>query len=825
MWSGDRRVGMETRSPESRPGHPHQEEASVFCQLTVKVLEARSLPRADLLSKADPYVTLRLPTASGMKFRTQTVTNCSHPVWNETFSFLIQSQVKNILELTVYDEDLITKDDICFKISYDVSEILPGQLLQKTFRLNPQGPEELDVEFLMERTWDPPENLITNNVLVARELSHLDVSLDRAGNTTVAAGQDKLELQLMLRGSYEDTQTFFPDTAFTFSFHYMRSHDTELSGCLRSPRNSGWNADTSVTPFSVPLKSLAAGKEVTVDIPAMEAPEGKLQLKTGCCPKELSVRLSYGLCPEEQAFLGRRKRVVAAALKQALQLDEDLKEDEVPVVGINAEGGGMRAMISLYGHLLALQKLGLLDCVTYFSGISGSTWTMAHLYRDPEWSQRDLEGPISHAREHVAKSLLKKFLPDHLASYRQTLRLREEQGYTITVADLWGLVLETKLHGQVTDQKLSGQKAALERGQNPLPLYLSLNVKENHLDTLHFKEWVEFSPYEVGFLKYGGFVPSELFGSEFLMGRLMKRLPESQICFLEGIWSNLFSVNLMDIWYDFTSGKDANDFPMDVQNSEEEFSASAGTSSSVEAPWLQPGTALAQAFKGFLTGRPFHQRTANFLHGLQLHRDYCNHRDFSTWADCNLDDTPNQLTPQAPQLCLIDAGCFMNSSCPSLFRPGRQVDLIISFNYNQSLPFKGLQQSEKYCRARGLPFPRVEPSPEDHRQPRECYLFSDPTCPEAPVLLHFPLVNDSFRDYSAPGVRRSPDELKAGQVDLTGVASPYFMFNMTYKNEDFDRLLQLSDYNVQNNQGTILQALKTVLKRRASETRTLGVKT
>jgi phospholipase A2 len=78
---------------------------------------------------------------------------------------------------------------------------------------------------------------------------------------------------------------------------------------------------------------------------------------------------------------------------------------------------------------------------------------------------------------------------------------------------------------------------------------------------------------------------------------------------------------------------------------------------------------------------------------------------------------------------------------------------------------------------------------------------------------------------SLAGVRRSPDELKAGQVNLTGAASPYFMYNMTYKNEDFDRLLQLSDYNVQNNQGTILQALRTVLKRRASETRPLGVKT
>ncbi|CAH6788031.1 Pla2g4d [Phodopus roborovskii] len=815
---------MESLSSERLPGHPHQEEASVFWRLTVKILEARSLPRADLLSKADPYVTLLLPTAPGMKFKTQTVTNSSHPVWNETFNFLIQSQVKNILELTVYDEDLILKDDICFKVSYDVSEILPGQLLQKTFRLNPQGPEELDVEFLMEKMLDPPENLITNNVLVARELSCLDVCLDRAGSTTMAAAQEKLELELVLKGSYEDTQTFALDTASTFSFHYLRGQDTELNGCLKSSRSNGWISNSSAISLNVPLQSLATGKEVTVHIPDTNAPEVKLKLKTDCCPKDVAVRLGCGLCPEEQAFLGRRKRVVAAALKQALKLDEDLKEDEVPVVGIMAEGGGVRAMTSLYGHLLALQKLGLLDCVTYFSGISGSTWTMAHLYQDPEWSQKDLNGPISHAREHVAKSLWREFSPEHLASYHQALKLRAEQGHTTTLADLWGLVLESKLHGQVTDQKLSGQRAALEQGQNPLPLYLSLNVKENNLDTLHFKEWVEFSPYEVGFLKYGGFVPPELFGSEFFMGRLMKKVPESKICFLEGIWSNIFSVNLMDIWYDVTSGKDWKNTIVDVQNSEES-SASAGTSSCVEVSWLQPGTALAQAFKGFLNGRPIHQSSANFLHGLQLHRDYRNQKDFATWADCHLDNTPNQLTPQDTQLCLVDAAYFINNSCPSMFRPGRQVDLILSFSYSQFSPFEGLQQSEKYCRAQGLPFPHVEPSPEDQRQPQECHLFSDPTCPEAPILLHFPLVNGSFRDHSAPGVRRSPAELKAGQVDLTGEASPYILYNMTYKQEDFDRLLQLTEYNIRNSQDTILRALKTVLKHRAPEAKPSGMQT
>lgn len=45
------------------------------------------------------------------------------------------------------------------------------------------------------------------------------------------------------------------------------------------------------------------------------------------------------------------------------------------------------------------------------------------------------------------------------------------------------------------------------------------------------------------------------------------------------------------------------------------------------------------------------------------------------------------------------------------------------------------------------------------------------------------------------------------------------MFNMTYKEEDFDRLLQLSDYNVQNSQDTILQALRMALKHRAPGTR------
>ncbi|XP_027726018.1 cytosolic phospholipase A2 delta isoform X2 [Vombatus ursinus] len=742
---------MECLVSEKPSCHPHQGEAFPCCQLSVKVLEARNLFWTDLLSEADPYVVLKLLTASGTTFKTKIVSNSNHPIWNETFSFRIQKQVKNILELKVYDADLATEDDVLFTVFFDTIEVSPGKPIRKTFSLNPQGQEELDVEFQVEEISDSPENLITNKVLVTRELSRLTVRVDKMGST--AAVTEKDELELTLKGSYEDTQISALGSGMvdSFLFHYITAQETEMRGCLKSLAVGAEGEGSPAENLTVPLKYLPLGEEVAVAVPAPDATALKLKLRANSCSEEPAVRLGFGLCDEEQAFLRKRKQVVAKALKRVLQLEHELQEDEVPVVGVMAIGGGARAMTSLYGHLSALKKLDLLDCVTYISGTSGSTWTLASLYADPDWSQQDLEKPICHAREHMTKSKLGAFSLGRMKGYQQELRRRAEEGRPPSFVDLWALVLEFLLHGKVTEHKLSEQRASLEQGQNPLPLYLGLNVKENNLGTLDFKEWVEFSPYEIGFLKYGAFIPSELFGSEFFMGRLMKKLPESRICFLEGLWSNIFSVNLMDAWYDLTSS---------------------------EETWKQ------------------------------------HIRDKTRNIDCPLDSDPSQLTPLQPRLCLVDAAYFINTSCPLLLRAGRSPDLILSFGYSLNSPFETLEQMETYCRGQGIPFPRVELSHEERLQPRECHVFSDPDCPEAPTVLHFPLVNLSFREHSAPGVRRSPEELERGHVDLAGFLSPYSLANMTYSGDDFDRLLYLSAYNVQNNQGEILRALRAALKHR-----------
>lgn len=59
--------------------------------------------------------------------------------------------------------------------------------------------------------------------------------------------------------------------------------------------------------------------------------------------------------------------------------------------------------------------------------------------------------------------------------------------------------------------------------------------------------------------------------------------------------------------------------------------------------------------------------------------------------------------------------------------------------------------TEKYCLDRGIPFPRIEVLPEDLEAPRECYLFARAEDPRSPLVLHFPLVNRTFRTHLAPG--------------------------------------------------------------------------
>ncbi|XP_062974526.1 cytosolic phospholipase A2 delta-like [Elgaria multicarinata webbii] len=575
--------------------------------------------------------------------------------------------------------------------------------------------------------------------------------------------------------------------------------------------------DPAVDQQGISLKALPRGEETKVVLPFAENAQLELQLRVNDCFGDVDVRLGCDLCAAEQDFLYKRKKVVASALEKVLLLDQKLQGDEVPVIAVMATGGGARAMSAFYGHLFALQKMNLLDCVTYLTGASGSTWTMRSLYENNDWSRNDLMGPILKAQEYIARNKSSAFSLEAIRRYDVELKQRAQEGHSVSFTDVWSLVIDHMFHDEQNESKLSNQQQAVSQGQNPLPIYVALNIKEDTKSTYEFKEWCEFSPYEVGFSKYGAFIRSEDFGSEFFMGQLMKKRTESRICYLEGIWSNIFSLNLVDAWNLYKFWQD----PFPGKEKDDSTSSSPSTKQFFEGATacLTPLTDVSSTLNGVLTHRPLGEWKPNFLRGLQLHKDYYQHETFSMWQNNNLDQCPNHLTPLEKELCLVDAGYFINTSFPPLLRKERKVDVIISFDYNVlETRFHSIEQMGKYCLDQGIPFPKIVLTEEDKENPKECYVFEDKANPEAPIVLHFSLVNDSFREYKKPGIKRTSAELVKGQVDFASSTSPYKTTNLTYTKDEFDKLLNLSDYNVQNNRELILQTfLRAIERRKVSE--------
>ncbi|XP_063174440.1 cytosolic phospholipase A2 epsilon-like [Candoia aspera] len=729
------------------------------------------------VSQCECYVSLFLPSASFEMARTKIIKDCKDSVWNETFCYRIQNQVKNILELTVHDENSCLLDGHPLTVFFDVTKLRLGETICLTFPLDPKIQENLKVEFSLENLPVLHENIVTNGVLVSREISCLEVEVKKE-KTLKYDSKDEIAL-FTVQGSYEESQKLPLTFAVPLEFHYIKYKESALEAEL--PKKF-----CGTTPFHHGLHAR---------------------------PKELDVRLGYELCLDEQVFIQKRKKIVAGALKNVLHVENDLQDQEVPVVAVMATGGGARAFTALHGHLLGLQKLNLLDCLTYISGSSGSTWTLSNLYEEPGWSQQDLLGAVAEARRNMCQCKLNCLTLCHLKEYCNILKQRQMDGYKTCITDLWGLFIEKALGNGRCSSTLSEQKHALNHGQNPLPIYMVLNTRDKY-SLQEFKEWMEFTPFEVGLLKYGAYIRAEDFGSKFFMGRMMKKVPESQICFMKGMWSNIFSYNLLDLWQASDSSEDSfwRRYTWNRVKQIEEKPPLLPAEEAVNTYLTIPTCKIMKILHDIITERVTTSSFYNFLNGFQLNNGYLENKHFYIWKDTILDTFPNQLMTPLEYLCLVDTAAYIDSSYAPLMKPEREVDVIIHLNYSSGSQTSSLEDASKYFAKQGIPFPKVDMSREKNL--KECHVFEDSTDSKAPIVVFFPLINDTFRKYKAPGIKRGPAELKQGEVDVTSPLSPYGIQNFEYTKENFDKLIELTSYNIQNNKNAILQALQRAIERK-----------
>ncbi|KAJ3610533.1 hypothetical protein NHX12_022625, partial [Muraenolepis orangiensis] len=132
-----------------------------------------------------------------------------------------------------------------------------------------------------------------------------------------------------------------------------------------------------------------------------------------------------------------------------------------------------------------------------------------------------------------------------------------------------------------------------------------------------------------------------------------------------------------------------------------------------------------------------------------------------------------------------------------------------------------LKKTAMYCANHKIPFPAIDFVKAAAEPNKEIYVFQDEDNPEAPLVLHFPLVNLTYQKFKAPGVpRESEAELKAGQVDVSSESSCYTAHNMSYSSEDFDALLDMTKYNVLNNKAELLDAIRKALDKKTAQNQT-----
>lgn len=101
--------------------------------LSITVISAENLPPMDIGGKADPFVVLYLKKGE-IKKKTRVVTDTLNPIWNQTFDFVVEDALHDLLMVEVWDHDTFGKDYIGRCILTLTRVLLEGEF-QDTFVL------------------------------------------------------------------------------------------------------------------------------------------------------------------------------------------------------------------------------------------------------------------------------------------------------------------------------------------------------------------------------------------------------------------------------------------------------------------------------------------------------------------------------------------------------------------------------------------------------------------------------------------------------------------------------------------------------------------
>ncbi|XP_062353570.1 cytosolic phospholipase A2 isoform X2 [Cinclus cinclus] len=118
--------------------------------LTVTIRKATNVTKGaigDMLDTPDPYVELFIPTAPDCRKRTKHFNNDINPVWNETFKFILDPNLENVLEVTLMDANYVM-DETLGTSTFPISSLKLGE--KKEVQLTFNDVTEMSLELSLE---------------------------------------------------------------------------------------------------------------------------------------------------------------------------------------------------------------------------------------------------------------------------------------------------------------------------------------------------------------------------------------------------------------------------------------------------------------------------------------------------------------------------------------------------------------------------------------------------------------------------------------------------------------------------------------------------
>lgn len=138
--------------------------------LHLKVLEAKDIPKMDVIGTADPFVIFNL-SPSEDEYQTKVIKQNPRPVWNEEFHIRFDPNTRAILHMELFDWDKFTPNDLISTRDFEVSKYEPGNVIDEwyPFFAAPNVPKP-GIVHLMIHVALPHEEPFVKRELVSKEI-------------------------------------------------------------------------------------------------------------------------------------------------------------------------------------------------------------------------------------------------------------------------------------------------------------------------------------------------------------------------------------------------------------------------------------------------------------------------------------------------------------------------------------------------------------------------------------------------------------------------------------------------------------------------------